>query len=106
MPGKYVRKRLSKKETMPAVGAALGAGAAVAGAVFYVARLILQRAPSHPDVAPGTARAQLLPRPRSSDALPPGPAGALPPGSSDASSGSDSTRLAPGETLRLTPGER
>ncbi len=41
MPTYHYRRRLELKETLPAVGAAVGA----AGVVFYLARLLLQRTP-------------------------------------------------------------
>jgi hypothetical protein len=41
----YFRRRLTIAEQLPAVGAALLAGAAA----FYVARLLLQRTPLEPD---------------------------------------------------------
>jgi hypothetical protein len=46
------RRRLTLKETLPAVGAALGAGAVV----FYFARLALQRTPLVPrrEIVPGS----------------------------------------------------
>jgi hypothetical protein len=53
------RRRLSLKEHLPAVGAALGVGAAV----FYLARLVLQRTPLVPrrEIVPGSG---LPPRPQ------------------------------------------
>ncbi|MEW5928442.1 MAG: hypothetical protein AB1941_13320 [Gemmatimonadota bacterium] len=45
MPTFDYRRKLSLKEQLPAVGAGVGAGVAIGGAVFYLARLMLQRTP-------------------------------------------------------------
>lgn len=45
MPTFDYRRRLSPGEQLPAVGAGLGAGVAVGLAVFYLAKLMLQRTP-------------------------------------------------------------
>lgn len=60
MPTFDYRRRLTLKEQLPAVGAAVGAAAAV----FYLARLLLQRTPllARPETAPEPDPAS-LPRP-------------------------------------------
>lgn len=45
MPTFDYRRRLTLQEQLPAVGAGVGAGIAVGAAVFYLARLMLQRTP-------------------------------------------------------------
>lgn len=45
MPTFDYRRKLSLKEQLPALGAGVGAGVAIGGAVFYLARLMLQRTP-------------------------------------------------------------
>lgn len=55
MPTFDYRRRLTLQEQLPAVGAGAGAALAVGVAVFYLARLMLQRTPlrdtpaAHPD---------------------------------------------------------
>lgn len=53
MPTMDYRRELSLKETLPAVGAGVGAGLAV----FYLARLMLQRTPlvKRRELVPGAA---------------------------------------------------
>ena len=65
------RRDLTSEELLPAVGAAVGAGVAVAFAVFYLARTRLQRTPLQPEVPvinaePGPAPPPAGERPRMS----------------------------------------
>jgi len=58
MPTFDYRRKLSLREQLPAIGAGVGAGVAIGGAVFYLARLMLQRTPlratpaAHPPAGP------------------------------------------------------
>jgi hypothetical protein len=60
----HLRRPLSLKELLPAIGAGLGAGLAT----FYVARLLLQRTPlvREPGIAQLDERGMVVHRPRAS----------------------------------------
>ncbi len=68
MSSGWYRRSLTFRESLPALGAAAGAGAALGAVVFYFGRIMLQRAPLRPE---GAAAAQLHPRP-AAPALPAG----------------------------------
>ena len=80
----YIRRPLSLKESLPAFGAAVGAGVVV----FYLARLFLQKTPlvREPGIAQLDERGMVVKRPRS----------ALPaPSARGGSGGSDAVEAAP-----------
>ena len=69
MSNGWYRRSLTFRESLPALGAAVGAGVALGSVVYYVGRILLQRAALRPE---GAAAAQLHPR----SAAPALPAGA------------------------------